>query len=200
MDVAQRLLQNLGVYQDNSELISAAVSGLRRVEDSGLARLRQGYEERKRKFILKAIALLAPSDVPAKVVEVDGVDDAELLIYQDKGWLKSALAIYLRTEDVASAGSAICHAELGDAVGACAQSILAATWDHVELGDEGLTELVKPKIYECADLGRQVLENAREFCQTEYDSLLEIVLSKIIAFQASRDDHRSFCLGDSSRG
>jgi hypothetical protein len=195
MEVVQRLLQILKVYQDNSELISTAVKDLRRIEGEGLSLLRQGYEERKRKFILKAVALLAPSDIPAKVVEVDGVDDAELMVCQAKGWLNGALAIYLRHDHVSNALTTMCEAELGDSVGFYATSAIAAVWDHVELGDEGLTELVKPSVFECADSGRQVLENARRLCQSAYLSPPgEPVCCHVLAFEASRDDHRRFAL------
>src|SRR5882757_8716536 len=109
MDLAQTLLQILGVYQDNSELISSAVKDLRQVQEGAFSTLRRGYEERKRKLILKAVALLAPSDIPAKVVEVDGVDDAELCVLREKGSLDGALAIYLRHDLVANALAAVCN-------------------------------------------------------------------------------------------
>ena len=195
MEVAQRLLQILTTYQENSELISTAVKDLRRVEGEGLTMLRQGYEERKRKLILKAVALLAPSDIPAKVVEVDGVDDAELAVCQAGGWLNSALSIYLRHEYTYSALAKACEAELGDSVGFYAHSVLAAVWDHIDLGDEGLTELVKPSLYDCVDSGRQLLENARMLCRTTYLSPPgKSVRCDVLAFEAARDDHRRFAL------
>ena len=46
-------------------------------------------------------------------------------------------------------------------VGFDTHSVLTAVWDHVELGDERLTELIRPSIFECVDSGRQLLENAR---------------------------------------
>ena len=195
MEVAQRLLQILTTYQENSELISKAVKDLRRVEGEGLTMLRQGYEERKRKLILKAVALLAPSDIPAKVIEVDGVDDAELAVCQAGGWLNSALSIYLRHEYTSSALAKACEAELGDSVGFYAHSVLAAVWDHIDLGDEGLTELVKPSLYDCIDSGRQLLANARMLCRTTYLSPHgESVGCDVLAFEAARDNHRRFAL------
>ena len=195
MEVAQRLLQILTTYQENSELISKAVNDLRRVEGEGLTMLRHGYEARKRKLILKAVALLAPSNIPAKVIEVDGVDDAELALCQAKGWLNSALSIYLRHENTHSALAKACEAELGDAVGFYAHSVLAAVCDHIDLGDEGLTELVKPSLYDCVESGRQLLENARMLCRTAHLSPPgESVRCDVLAFEAVRDDHRRFAL------
>ena len=196
MDLIAQLLQILGIYKDNSELIGMAVKDLQRVEDQGLAKLKQGYEERKRKLILKAIALLAPSDVPAKVMEVDGVDDAELTLCQSKGWLQSALAIYLRHEDVSEALATTCTAEMGEHLGFYAHTVLAAAWDHVELGTERLTELVKPIVYECGDDGRKFLEHAKNFCGKAWHQspTHSPKRCKVLAFEASRDPHRRFAL------
>jgi hypothetical protein len=196
MDVAQRLLQILNIYKDNSELIATAVKDVQRIEGAGLGILRQGYEERKRRLILKAVTLLAPSDVPAKVVEVDGFDDAELIICRERGWLESALAIYLRHQLTSDALAAACTAELGEATGYYAHSTIAALWDHVELGAERLVESVKPQVYACTESGRQVLENARGFCKKPYATDLndKPTACKVIAFEASRDDHRRFAL------
>src|SRR5205809_1542809 len=117
MEVAQRLLEILRIYKDNSELVSSAVKDIQQLRTEGQSRLRRGLEERKRKLILKAIALLAPSDIPAKVLEVDGVDDAELLVCQEEGWLDKALGLYLRHESVSEALQKACAAELGGGVG-----------------------------------------------------------------------------------
>ena len=196
MDLITQLLQIMGVYNDNSELIGMAVKDVQSVKDQGLSKLKQGYEERKRKLILKAIALLAPSDIPAKVIEVDGVDDAELLLCQEEGWLQSALAVYLRQEDVSDALATTCTAEMGGDVGFYAHSVLAAAWDHVELGVEGLIELVKPMAYECGGDGRKVLEHAKTFCGRIWHQALPLnaMHCKVLAFEASRDDHRRFAL------
>jgi len=196
MDVAQRLLQVLSIYKDNSELIATAVKDVRQLEGAGLNFLRQGYEERRRKLILKAVTLLAPSDIPAKVVEVDGVDDAELIISRDRGWLESALAIYLRNELTSNALAAACKAKLGEATGHYAHSVIAAIWDHIDLGEERLLECVKPQVYQCKESGRQILENARAFCKKPYElqQTGELNACKVIAFEASRDDHRRFAL------
>ena len=74
---------------------------LRNVGDSGFTALRKGLDERKRKYILKAISLLAPRDVPAKVVETDGLDDAELTVCESQEWIKTAFSIYLRHDELA---------------------------------------------------------------------------------------------------
>jgi hypothetical protein len=110
--------------------------------------------------------------------------------------LESALAIYLRHELTSEALEAACTAELGEATGFYAHSIMAAVWDHVDLGEERLVECVKPKVYECTESGRQILENARGFCQKAYgpDQIDKSVTCKVIAFEASRDDHRCFAL------
>ena len=195
MELTQRLLQILKVYKENSDLISTAVKDLGRTDGAGMPGLMRGLEERKRKYILKAVALLAPSDIPAKVVEVDGLDDAELSVCQAKEWLNSALAIYLRHEDVSNAVATMCEAELGEALGFYAHSVLAAVWDHVELEEEGLLELVSPSIFECADSGRQFLENARGLCRRAYLSPHgEPVRCDLLAFEGSRDGHRRFAL------
>lgn len=195
MDIAQRLLQILQVYKDNSELVSSAVKEVQQIGLGGQTNLRQGLEERKRKLILKAITLLAPSDVPAKVLEIDGVDDAELLVCLAKGWLNKALAIYLRQDNVSEALDKACMAEFGQGLSFYTHSILAAAWDHVELGDEGLTELIKPSIYECTPSGRQRMENARLFCRTVYQrTSSKAVRCNVLAFEASRDSHRRFAL------
>ena len=159
-----------------------------------MTKLKKGFEERKRKLILKAIALLAPSDIPAKVLEVDGVDDAELVICQEKGWLNTALAIYLRHDDVSNAMETACRTDLGTEVGYYAPSVLAAVWDHVELGDERLTDFVKPSVFECTESGRQLLENARAFCHKSCQSRAGPVDCRVLAFEASRDAHRRFAL------
>src|SRR5277367_4313149 len=126
MDIIYKGLQQmLNVYQDNSELISTAVHQSRDVEKSGLATLKAGFAERRRKLILKAVTLLAPSDIPAKVLEVDGVDDAELVICQERGWLNTAFAIYLRQDDVSGALALGCTADLGHEIGYYAHSVLA---------------------------------------------------------------------------
>ena len=181
---SQRLLQVLNIYKDNSELIATAVKDVERIDGAGLGMLRQGYEERKRRLILKAVTLLAPSDVPAKVVEVDGVDDAELIICKDRGWLESALAIYLRHQLTSDSLPAACTAELGEATGYYAHSVIAALWDHIELGEEHLVGCVKPQVYECTESGRQVLENARSFCKKPYSPGLndKSTACKLIAF------------------
>lgn len=194
MDLTQTLLQILGVYRDNSELISSAVKDLRQVQEGPFSTLRRGYEERKRKLILKAVALLAPSDIPAKVVEVDGVDDTELCVLREKGSLDSALAIYLRHDLVAEALATVCKIKHGDALGFYVHSLLAAVWDHVELGNERLLEAVKPVVYECTKGGRQVLENARGLCLTTGYSHAAQRDLVILAFEAARDDHRRFAL------
>ena len=197
MEVAQRLLQILTTYQENSELISKAVNDLRRIEGEleGLTILRQGYEERNRQRILKAVALLAPSDIPAKVIEVDGVDDAELAVCQAKGWLDSALSTYLRHESTYSALAKACEAEFGEAVGCYANSVMTAVCDHIDLGDECLTEFVKPSPYDCVDSGRQLLENARMLCRTAYlPPFGGSVRCDVLAFEAVKDNHRRFAL------
>lgn len=193
MDLVQQLLQIFHVYQDNSELIATAVKDLQQIGDSGFSRLKHGLEERKRKHILKAIALLAPSNIPAKVLEIDGPDDAELVLCESSGWIKTAFALYLRHDSLAKSTSTACSALLGGAVGFYTHSILAAIWDHVELGDEGLTDAEKPTIYQCSETGRQVFENARRMCLGSFSSPSPSAVSyKILAFEAARDEHRRF--------
>jgi hypothetical protein len=86
-------------------------------------------------------------------------------------------------------------AEFGQNLGFYIHSILSAAWDHVELGDERLTELTRPSIFKCVDSGRQLLENARKLCQKSYLSPPgEVVDCDVLAFEASRDDHRRFAL------
>ncbi|KAF8531944.1 hypothetical protein BDD12DRAFT_902670 [Trichophaea hybrida] len=155
MDIARSLLEILKTYKDNKDLVSTAVQDVQLIGVEGQTMLRRGLEERKRKLILKAIALLAPSDVPTKVLEVDGVDDAELLICRAKGWLNKALAIYLRHDSVSKALEKACATEFGQGLGFYVYSILAAAWDHVELGEERLVQLVKPSFYECTLSGHQ---------------------------------------------
>jgi len=135
MDLTQRLLGILNVYKDNSELISTAVKDVHLVGSEVTSVLRMGLENRRRKLILKAIALLAPSDIPAKVVEVDGVDDAELLILRDMGHLEEALAIYFRHDSVSQALFNACALEFDEGTAFYAYSIYAAAWDCVELGE-----------------------------------------------------------------
>ena len=53
MEVAQRLLEILRIYKDNSELVSSAVKDIQQLRTEGQSRLRRGLEERKRKLILK---------------------------------------------------------------------------------------------------------------------------------------------------
>jgi hypothetical protein len=195
MDLVQQFLQILHIYQDNSELIATAVKDLHQIGDSGLTALRKGLEERKRKYILKAVALLAPSDVPAKVVEVDGVDDAELVVCGSHGWINTAFATYLRHDNLAKALSAACSTVLGEVVGFYAYSALAAVWDHVELGDERLVDAEKPTVYQCTDGGRQALENARKLCHDLFlASRPDSASYRILAFEAARDDHRRFAV------
>ena len=63
-------------------------------------------------------------------------------------------------------------------------SMLTAVWDHVELADERLTELIRPSIFECVDSGRQLLENARRLWQKSYLSPPgEIVVCDVLAFE-----------------
>ncbi|KAI9240546.1 MAG: hypothetical protein BYD32DRAFT_484825 [Podila humilis] len=195
MDLVQGLLGILKIYKENSDFIETAVKDVRLVSDVGQTILKRGLEERKRKHILKALALLAPSDVPAKVIEIDGVDDAELSVCKAEGWLNSALAIYLRHGDISNTLAAMCIADFGKGVGAYTHSVLAAVWDHVELGDQRLTEVVKSSIYECADSGRLILENASNLCETDYELRPgDPIYLSVQAFEASRDSFRRFAL------
>lgn len=193
MDMVQQLLQVLHVYQDNGELIASAVKDLRKIEASGLAALKRGLEERKRKHILKAIALLSPSDIPAKVVEVDGLDDAELAIFESRGWTCPSFSIYLRHSDLINALAKACSAIHGVAIGFYAHSILPAVWDHIDLGHEHLVESEKPLTYQCAEHGRQVFENAHRLCHETFQASSSMAEKwTVIAFEAVRDDHRRF--------
>ena len=195
MEIVQQLLEVLNIYKDNSELISSAVTGIRLAGSSAAPRLARALEERKRRLILKAIALLARSDIPAKVVEVDGLDDAELLAIKDKGYLKNALAIFFRQQELYDILFQTCSSKFGEGTAFYSHSILAAAWDSVELGDEDLIKLVKPEIYDCTASGRQYLENGRLLCDTAWnESPVSSIPCKILAFQASRDVHRRFAL------
>ena len=79
MDLVRELWETFKTYQNNKEFIDEAVKDIEFLKTEGLTALKRGLDNRKRKFILKAVSLLVPSDVPAKVLEVDGVDDSELL-------------------------------------------------------------------------------------------------------------------------
>ena len=122
-----------------------------------------------------------------------------LNIYKDnseRGWFESGLAIYLRSQLTSDALAAACTAELGEATGFYAHSANAALWDHIELGEEHLIGSLKPQVYECTESGRQLLENARGFCKKPYGPYLNDISTdcKVVAFEASRDDHRRFAL------